>query len=147
MIRKEAFLLKYVQLFVTYFLYVTPFMHFAFSIWAFASIFPLPLILPLPSLFFVLPAPDDYQHVQEPVTFSSSTTSHKLAVPILDDNFLEINEQFSVSLTTSDNDILLSPHSARVLIINDDGTCVCLCVCMCVYVCVCLCMCMCVCMC
>ena len=83
-----------------------------------------------------LPAPDDYQMVQVPVSFSSSTTSHKLAIAILDDNYLELNEQFFVSLTTSHNEILLLSHSARVLIIDNDGTCVCVSVCVCVCVCV-----------
>ena len=42
-------------------------------------------------------------------------------VPIVDDNLIESTETFSVSLTTSDSDVVLFDATTTVSILDNDG--------------------------
>ena len=85
--------------------------------------FPLPLSL--------LPDIHDYRTMNKTLTFSSSKTSDIFTVEIVDDDIVEVNEEFSASLTTIVNGLVLSQPSTIVLIIDNEGVCVCV---VCVFV-------------
>ena len=86
--------------------------------------FPLPLSL--------LPDLHDYRTMNKILTFSSSNTSDIFTVEIVDDDIVEVNEEFSASLTTIVNGLVLSQPSTRVLIVDNEGVGVCVCcVCIC----------------
>ena len=44
-----------------------------------------------------------------------------LSISITDDSILENNEMFVVALRTTDKDVILSPSTTSVTILNDDG--------------------------
>ena len=92
------------------------------------------LYLYLPQ-FVVPPAPADYITVNQRLSFSTSITSKNTTITIIDDSIKESHEEFSLLLTKRQY-YILSPKSARVLILNDDGvlSCVCVCVCVCEFV-------------
>ena len=55
------------------------------------------------------------------LTFDQSTSLQCVRVPITDDDDLEPDERFTVSLTTDDPDVTLDPTNGEVIITNDDG--------------------------
>ena len=70
-------------------------------------------------------APLDYLSISEVLTFSSSSTTQTVNVSIVDDQLLEGNEVFLVSLAlknqTDVHYVQLGPTSASITIIDDDG--------------------------
>ena len=55
------------------------------------------------------------------LTFDASNDRRCFDIPIDDDDNLENNEQFTVSLTTEDTEVTLRPNRGEVIINNDDG--------------------------
>ena len=51
------------------------------------------------------------------MTFTPGVTSLEVSVPIIDDGFLEFNEEFLGLLSTSDPDVLIRPDKATVNIL------------------------------
>ena len=43
------------------------------------------------------------------------------SISITDDSILENDEEFIVAMSTTDQDIILSPSTTSVTIVNDDG--------------------------
>ena len=64
----------------------------------------------------------DYSLIPENIIFSPGMTGPQCqSVSITDDSILENNEVFMVALSTTDRDIVLSPSTTSVTIVNDDG--------------------------
>ena len=68
------------------------------------------------------PAPGDYDAVAEVLTFSASVTRICRNVSSVEDDILEEDEDFTLTLTTTDGSVDLSPDEANVIIIDDDRT-------------------------
>ena len=65
----------------------------------------------------------DYTSSSATLTFDGSNTIQCVRIPINDDEDLEPDERFTVSLTTTEPDVILDPRNGEVTIINDDGQC------------------------
>ena len=63
----------------------------------------------------------DYTSSTETLTFDGSTSLQCVNIPIIEDVILEENERFTVSITTTDTDVILNPDNGEVIILNDDG--------------------------
>ena len=72
---------------------------------------------------FLLPPPiaTDYTSVAMDLTFNADNTNQTVMIPIVGDNVVEGTESFTVSLTTGDNAINLSPQTTTVTIQDDDS--------------------------
>ena len=80
-----------------------------------------PLSFPSPSFYSpLLSAPGDYQNIFQTLTFSSFNTSHKVIMRIVDDYFVEHEEEFLALLIATDG-LILSQLPARIVIIDDEG--------------------------
>ena len=55
------------------------------------------------------------------LTFNSGDTNQTVTIPIVGDNVVESTESFSVSLTTGDSAVNLSPSTTTVTIQDDDS--------------------------
>jgi len=55
------------------------------------------------------------------LTFNSGTTTQTVMIPIIGDNVVESTESFTVSLTTGDGAVNLSPQTTTVNIQDDDS--------------------------
>ena len=69
---------------------------------------------------FLPPAPSDYTTVSMDLTFNSGTTTQTMMIPIIGDNVVESTESFTVSLTSADSAVTLSPSTTTVTIEDDD---------------------------
>ena len=65
----------------------------------------------------------DYTSSSVTLTFDASNTLECVRIPINDDDDLEPNEMFTVSLTTTEPDVILDPRNGEVIILNRDGQC------------------------
>lgn len=63
----------------------------------------------------------DYIRTSEIITFSGGTQRHNVTVPIVNDGIFEILEDFSATLTTSDERIILVEPLATVEIVDNDN--------------------------
>ena len=63
----------------------------------------------------------DYTSSTPTLTFDSSTSLQCVRIPITDDDNLEEDERFTVSLSTNEPDVTLNPRNGEVIILNDDG--------------------------
>ena len=72
-------------------------------------------------LSFSSPAPSDYISVTMDLTFNADNTNRTVMIPIIGDNEVEGTESFTVSLTTGDSAINLSPQTTTVTIQDDDS--------------------------
>ena len=64
----------------------------------------------------------DYSLIPENIIFSPGMTGPQCqSISITDDSILENDEVFMVALSTTDQDIILSPSTTSVTIVNDDG--------------------------
>lgn len=68
-------------------------------------------------------ADSDYTPSMTQLTFQSGQLEKCTDVSILEDTILEVAEEFSVTLDTTDQAVDLSLESATVTIINDDSKC------------------------
>ena len=64
----------------------------------------------------------DYQPLFMQITFTPNVTEACLNITITDDTIYETQETFSVTLTTLDIGINLSPDVLSITILDDDGT-------------------------
>ena len=55
------------------------------------------------------------------LTFNAGNTAQTVMIPIAGDNVVESTESFTVSLTTGDSAVTLSPSTTTVTIQDDDG--------------------------
>ena len=72
-------------------------------------------------LFLLPPAPSDYTTVTMDLTFNSATTTKTVMIPIVGDNVVESTKSFTVSLTSVDSAVNLSPPTTTVTIQDDDS--------------------------
>ncbi len=72
---------------------------------------------------FIYATPVDYTTIAGNITFSENETQICLDVTLSDDDILEEDEDFLLSLATTDDNInvTLSPNETRVIIMNDDS--------------------------
>lgn len=63
----------------------------------------------------------DYTGTTQSLTFNQGVTSQPITIPILDDNINEVLERFVARLTSSDDDVIISPGVATVEITDNDG--------------------------
>ena len=64
----------------------------------------------------------DYNAVQENVTFSVGVSSVSFSIPIIDDQVLEQNEMFIIGISMLPNNAISGESSqATVTIVNDDS--------------------------
>lgn len=69
-------------------------------------------------------APDDYLPGPFTVTFDGSSNTQCVSIPIVDDNLVEFEELFSVSLGSANPAVLIgSPSTATVTIQDSSGAC------------------------
>ena len=66
-------------------------------------------------------AGSDYSSISRTLNLTSSTTMVAVLIPIIDDSVVEIDEQFTVVLSSSDPNVLTSNSQATVTIVNDDS--------------------------
>ena len=68
-------------------------------------------------------APDDYCAIDMNLTFSSLVTTHTTEIEIIDDSFLETNEDFFVRLEIVSSEVPVSilRNQARIVITSDDS--------------------------
>ena len=67
------------------------------------------------------PAPADYVAVAEDLTFSASDTRICRDVTLVDDTTPEDDEDFTLTLTTTDVNVMLTPNEATVTISDNDS--------------------------
>ena len=72
-------------------------------------------------LSFLPPATNDYTTVSMDLTFNAGNTSQTVMIPITGDTVVEGTESFTVTLTTGDSAINLSPPSTTVTIQDNDS--------------------------
>jgi hypothetical protein len=69
-------------------------------------------------------ADDDYTSISEVMAFSVGSQdgdTRCMDIPIVDDGALEGNETFTLTLTTSDPDVMLGNDVTTITIIDDEG--------------------------
>ena len=72
-------------------------------------------------IFLPPPIATDYTSVTMVLTFNADNTNRTVMIPIVGDNVVEGTESFTVSLTTGDSAINLSPQTTTVTIQDDDS--------------------------
>lgn len=70
----------------------------------------------------ISPAPEDYDAISAELTFSASTTRICRNVSSVEDTIPESDEDFILSLTTTDGDVILTPDEAIVTIMDNDDS-------------------------
>ena len=71
---------------------------------------------------FLLSAGSDYSSISSTLTLTSSTTMVEVSIPIIDDSVVEMDEQFTVVLSSSDPSVVISAnYHATVTIVSNDG--------------------------
>ena len=65
--------------------------------------------------------PDDYEAVDSELTFDSTRARACVTIVIQDDDLLENTEEFQLSLTTNEDEVILDPVEAIVSITDTDG--------------------------
>ena len=70
---------------------------------------------------FIVLDGEDYVSTTVTLTFNGTSTTACTDISITFDDVYEGNETFSVSLTTTDNNVTLNPDGGQVTITDDDG--------------------------
>ena len=71
----------------------------------------------------------DYSGLPVTVTFLTGDTEPRATnIAIVDDDLVEMTETISLQATTTDANSMISPNTATVFIIDNDGNCVSVCV-------------------
>ena len=65
--------------------------------------------------------PADYTSVEVELTFDETVSLSCVDIPIVDNDFIEEQESFTVTLTSSDPDVTFMPPTAPVFIVDDDS--------------------------
>ena len=63
----------------------------------------------------------DYSFTSSEVTFSPTTSSQVVTIPVLDDTILESSETINVTITSVDPAAILNPASAIITLDDNDG--------------------------
>ena len=63
----------------------------------------------------------DYEVTSSDLTFSATTSSQTVTIPILEDKVFEGSETIIVTLTSADPAAIVNPSSASVTIEDNDG--------------------------
>ena len=71
--------------------------------------------------FLIVLATLDYSFTSSEVTFSATTSSQVVTIPILEDTILESSETINITLTSVDPAAVLNPASAVITIEDNDG--------------------------
>lgn len=71
-------------------------------------------------LYFLSVAGEDYSALSVDITIPAGETEYQVEVPLIDDEAVERDERFSVSLSTTDPALLISTEVARATIKDDD---------------------------
>ena len=73
-------------------------------------------------------APGDFSSLVDQLTFNPGSGLQRdcATITVVSDTTLEDDESFSVVLTTTDPDVIISPNTAFVTITNDDSKYLCL---------------------
>ena len=82
-------------------------------------------IIPLQCIEFSVAMDSYYRFTSSDITFpsgSSDSTAGCVSITILDDTVLEENQAFTVTLTTSDPDVLLGNNVTVITIEDNDGS-------------------------
>ena len=68
-------------------------------------------------------ASEDYKHTQVDITCSPTQMQHSVAIVINDDNLLEFNETFSLSLSLVSiaSTVTIDPNTAQITIVDDES--------------------------
>ena len=69
----------------------------------------------------IFSVPGDYTSVSQDLTFSQSSSRECVNVSIENDNELENEEEFSLTLTTGEDRVNLDPNTTIIRITDDDG--------------------------
>ena len=74
-------------------------------------------------IFYICLAGEDFEMVSTFLTFTSTTSSVQVQVPIIDDSVDEYEEDFVANLTliTTDVEVDINPSQAIIVIHDDDG--------------------------
>jgi hypothetical protein len=64
----------------------------------------------------------DYTAVTAELTFDPDRSRECVSIVLVDDSLLEPTEEFQVSLTTDEEQVIISPKRAVVSILDTDGT-------------------------
>ena len=67
------------------------------------------------------PAEVDYEAVHTTLIFNESIPTQVVTIPILDDQIVENDKSFGVTLTTADTTATLKLQTASVIITDNDG--------------------------
>ena len=72
-----------------------------------------------------LTAPDDYGSVSTMITFTDANQGQTVCqtVTIVDDLVCEDTEEFSIELSTADDQVDIDPSMATISITDNDGEC------------------------
>lgn len=71
-------------------------------------------------LYFLSVAGEDYSALSVDIAIPAGETEYQVEVPLIDDEAVERDERFSVSLSTTDPALLISTEVARATIKDDD---------------------------
>ena len=71
--------------------------------------------------YYTPPAPNDYGTLRTQLTFSHGIRRQCRSINIVDDNFYEGTETFTVSVSTSDPSITVDPNFGVAYIFDDEG--------------------------
>ena len=71
--------------------------------------------------FLIILAMLDYSFTSSEVTFSATTSSQVVTIPILEDTILESSETINMTLMSVDPAAILNPASAVITIEDNDG--------------------------
>ena len=74
-------------------------------------------------IVFICAAPGDYTAISEDLTFSASETRICRNVISADDDILEEDEDLLLTLTSTDDTVILRPSEATVTILDDTSKC------------------------
>ena len=72
-------------------------------------------------MWLLIADPDDYTETSQMLTFMEGISDVCTSIRITDDNVLEDDESFLLTLTTSEPRVTLDPEQGSVLIIDDDS--------------------------
>ncbi len=70
--------------------------------------------------FYLERAHSDYNAVDVDLVFDASTVGLCVSLATIEDSFFEEDEEFFLTLTTSDPDVVVNPEVATITILNDD---------------------------
>ena len=65
--------------------------------------------------------PLDYIAITAELTFDPNNSRACVSIGLVDDSLLELTEEFQVSLSTDEEQVIVSPERAVVSIIDTDG--------------------------